>query len=452
LALHTPLSDLEAGVLKEIVPELERILNRTIPDAPSLQGNARQQRIVFIITQLLQRQTHPTLLLLEDLHWVRESLEVLTQLTGHIETLPLMIVGSYRRDERPRLPEELPTDVQMIMLSRFEDTRIRQLAKVMLGDIGQQPAVVAQLQQETEGNVFFLVETLRAWAEEAGGLFHLGIGLGDNPFGYVPGTFLLSVIRTYDLLALMNRFLKGFLSFFAGARVIATHNLWTYILFPSLLSLASGVFIIYGTFHFFSGFFTSQISKFVAYLMSFLGYSLASSHDGLLLFSKVIAFFCSVLVYIILYTPLASVIIIPFLGYLLAKLEELYLGKTIEVPIWQDIRNAFLGFFLSLLFTLYGLLAFFLGLFLGPLQPVLVVLVNGYILGRSSFEYLLEKDYPALQERKQEMKNFYQETFGLGVAQVLFLFIPIFGVILAPSFALCGAFLLYHKIESSKKK
>ncbi|MEM7533863.1 MAG: AAA family ATPase [Chloroflexota bacterium] len=174
LALHTSLSDLETGILKEVVPELERILNRSLPDAPSLQGNARQQRLIFTMIQLLQRQTHPTLLLLEDLHWTQEGLDILKQLTPQIETLPLLIIGSFRSDERPHLPDEFAAGVHQITLARFGDTHIGQLAKAMLGDVAQQPAIVDQLQTETEGNVFFLVEILRAWAEEMGGLLTLG--------------------------------------------------------------------------------------------------------------------------------------------------------------------------------------------------------------------------------------------------------------------------------------
>src|SRR5260221_14613941 len=40
----------------------------------------------------------------------------------------------------------------------------------MLGSVGEQPELVELLQRETEGNVFFIVEMVRALAEERGQL------------------------------------------------------------------------------------------------------------------------------------------------------------------------------------------------------------------------------------------------------------------------------------------
>src|SRR5262249_1280627 len=44
----------------------------------------------------------------------------------------------------------------------------------MLGDAGRHEQIVSLLQRETEGNVFFIVEIVRALAEEAGQLDNVG--------------------------------------------------------------------------------------------------------------------------------------------------------------------------------------------------------------------------------------------------------------------------------------
>jgi len=44
----------------------------------------------------------------------------------------------------------------------------------MLGEAGRSADVLDLLERETEGNVFFIVEVVRALAEEAGGLFNIG--------------------------------------------------------------------------------------------------------------------------------------------------------------------------------------------------------------------------------------------------------------------------------------
>ncbi len=73
------------------------------------------------------------LLLLEDLQWVRESLAVLQQMLRVSEQLPgVMVLGTYRHDERPGLPEELP-GAQTLILARLDEAEVAQLSQAMLG-------------------------------------------------------------------------------------------------------------------------------------------------------------------------------------------------------------------------------------------------------------------------------------------------------------------------------
>ena len=173
LALMVPINDQEAGVLKEIVPNIAQLLGRQIPDVPRLPGKDGQNRLNLTITRLFQRQTTPILLLLEDLHWTGESLRPLKHLLALGAELRLMIVGSYRDDERPDLAAELP-QMHHVKLERLTVEEIGQLSAYMLGSAGQQPSVLQLLRKETEGNAYFLVEVVRALAEEAGSLGAVG--------------------------------------------------------------------------------------------------------------------------------------------------------------------------------------------------------------------------------------------------------------------------------------
>ncbi len=173
LVLSTELSDIEAGVLKEILPDISSLIGREIPAAPVLEGKARQQRLNLAIIDLFRKQEHPTLLLLEDLHWAGVSLQPLKLLAENAKQLPLLVVASYRHDEMPELPNELP-GIELINLNRLSETSIADLSVSMLGEAGKQPQVLAFLQRETEGNVFFMIETVRALAEEAGRLQAVG--------------------------------------------------------------------------------------------------------------------------------------------------------------------------------------------------------------------------------------------------------------------------------------
>lgn len=169
LALTTPLSDLEASVLKALVPDIGTLLDRAVPDAIEIAPQAAQERLFGVFEQVLKRQTKPLVIMLEDLHWARESLDLLLRFVRLAPKLPLLLLGSYRDDERPNLPSQLP-GMNVLKLRRFDAYETATLCASMLGDAGYRQDVVELVQREAEGNAFFLIEVVRALAEEAGQL------------------------------------------------------------------------------------------------------------------------------------------------------------------------------------------------------------------------------------------------------------------------------------------
>jgi predicted ATPase/tRNA A-37 threonylcarbamoyl transferase component Bud32 len=172
LVLAVNLSPLEKQVLKEIVPDINILLGEEITDAPEVSDIAKQDRVVLTLGNVIKRHAKPLMLILEDLQWASD-LELLKQLNRRIPDLPLMIVGSYRNDEKPDLPQVL-SQMTVIALQRLDDKNIVDLAVGILGDVGRQPKIHEYLQRETEGNAFFMVEVIRALAEEAGTLSQIG--------------------------------------------------------------------------------------------------------------------------------------------------------------------------------------------------------------------------------------------------------------------------------------
>lgn len=173
LALTTPLTDLEAAILQPVVPDMAALLGRDIPAGPPLEGEAGQRRLLATITDLFRRQPWPVLLMVEDLQWAGEGLEVLRLVAPLTAERPLLVVGAYRDDESPALPAALP-GVETIKLARLSAAEVLALSESMLGDAGRRPEVVELLQRESEGNTFFLVEVARVLAEEAGRLSEVG--------------------------------------------------------------------------------------------------------------------------------------------------------------------------------------------------------------------------------------------------------------------------------------
>lgn len=174
LLLLVDVTDLQAGILKDVVPDIDDLLGRAIAKVPELTGKAHQERIIQTIVDLIRAVPQPLVLVLEDLQWAGESLVVLKQLLLARDQLQqVMVVGNYRNDEAPHLPNLL-VGMALIRLKRLDTTTIQQLSESMLGARGANKQVVELLQTETEGNLFFLVETVRALAEEAGSLDHIG--------------------------------------------------------------------------------------------------------------------------------------------------------------------------------------------------------------------------------------------------------------------------------------
>jgi tetratricopeptide (TPR) repeat protein len=170
LALTADLTLEEATVLKPVIPDINALIGQEVADAPPLDPPTTQSRLFRVIVDLFRRQSRPLVVILEDLQWTGSaSLALLGRLKQALAGSPLLFIGSYRNDERPALPTMLP-GVHLITLERLNAAETARLSTSVLGRVGQEPEIIRLLQQETEGNPFFLVEIVRALAEHVGQL------------------------------------------------------------------------------------------------------------------------------------------------------------------------------------------------------------------------------------------------------------------------------------------
>ena len=109
----------------------------------------------------------PTVFVLEDVHWADEAtLDVLRLLARRVETVPALLVASYRDDELDRahplriILGELATSrtVGRMKLARLSPRAVARLAEPYGVD-------AVELYRKTVGNPFFVVEALAAGAE-----------------------------------------------------------------------------------------------------------------------------------------------------------------------------------------------------------------------------------------------------------------------------------------------
>jgi tetratricopeptide (TPR) repeat protein len=173
LTLLAEPGELEASVLKDVVPDVQSLLAHEVPAAPEVDPEAAHQRLTRVLEALLRRCRQPVLILLEDLQWAGvESLKLFSRVQALSSELRVLVVATYRSDERPDLPSEL-AGVDCIQLERLPASAVARLCASMTGDRSgdaSSHALAELVSRETHGNVFLVLELMRTLAEAAGGL------------------------------------------------------------------------------------------------------------------------------------------------------------------------------------------------------------------------------------------------------------------------------------------
>ncbi len=179
LVIYGKLTEEEISVLKPYVSSIEELLNKVVPDLIPLAPNETQNRLISILISILEKFDRDLVIILEDLQWADSgSIAILEKLTKKLKNQSVLIIGNFRNDETPHLSAEIP-GIEYLELDRLGEDAISELSVAMLGQAGKDIQIIEFLDRETEGNPFFLVETVRALAEQAGDL--RGIGKMDLP-------------------------------------------------------------------------------------------------------------------------------------------------------------------------------------------------------------------------------------------------------------------------------
>ncbi|MFO0580304.1 MAG: AAA family ATPase [Polyangia bacterium] len=155
LCLELPPQDAALGVLLPLFPRLVGLLPHPIAQAPPLDAASMQERALATLERLLLSAAtpqRPLVVLLEDVQWAGlESLALLGRLAGLASRGALLLVCTYRDDERPDLPSTAP-GAELLKLHRLDEPAVAALSESMLGPPGRSPEVVGFLQRESEGN------------------------------------------------------------------------------------------------------------------------------------------------------------------------------------------------------------------------------------------------------------------------------------------------------------
>ncbi|HMU81926.1 MAG TPA: EI24 domain-containing protein [Leptospiraceae bacterium] len=234
---------------------------------------------------------------------------------------------------------------------------------------------------------------------------------------------------------MLSRLAAGFRAYFSSLGFLRKNNLLSHIFLPALAGLLV-VALLGACVIFFSGGLSESIFLRLEQfhdLPDFVRTSL-----------RLLFIFAGLVLTVIAYRPLSSMLVLPFIGPILAQVEKVLLGKEIETTVSREIKNAMIGGWLGVQASIAALFIFVITLPLGPVQAPVMFLVNSYILGKSAFDFIFEKETGSVAERRAITKKYRPEILGVGIGFILFLLVPIAGAALAPIFAVVAAARIRH--------
>jgi class 3 adenylate cyclase/tetratricopeptide (TPR) repeat protein len=154
--------------LKSALPAFLALLDLPVDDATwqELDPSLRRQRTLDAVKRLMLResQVQPLLLVFEDLHWIDGETQAV--LDGLVESLPgarLLLLGNYRPEYHHNWRSK--TYYTQLRIDPLPPESVEELLAALLGEEAALEPLKQLLVAQTEGNPFFLEETVRTLVE-----------------------------------------------------------------------------------------------------------------------------------------------------------------------------------------------------------------------------------------------------------------------------------------------
>jgi class 3 adenylate cyclase/tetratricopeptide (TPR) repeat protein len=154
--------------LQDTVPALLALLDAVPEDSPflALEPPQRRQRTLDALKRVVLResQEQPLLLVFEDLHWIdAETQALLHSLVESLPTARLLLLVNYRPEYQHGWGSK--TYYTQLRLDLLPPVRAEEFLRALLGDDPRLKPLTDLLIARTEGNPFFLEESVRTLAE-----------------------------------------------------------------------------------------------------------------------------------------------------------------------------------------------------------------------------------------------------------------------------------------------
>lgn len=237
---------------------------------------------------------------------------------------------------------------------------------------------------------------------------------------------------------MIKNVLKSIKAYTQSFGLISKLGLWKFFFIPILISIVTAVII---------GFLAYGLSDNIGYYIAKI-WRWEWGKETFATISSIIGGLAIVVIGLILYKHIIMALSAPFMSPVSEKIEAHLSGKllsdihhhrntTFSGQLWRGIRINVRNLGKELLFTIPILVLSFIPV-LNILTTVLLFLIQAYYAGFGNMDYTLERHY-----NYKESITFVKKNKGLaignGIVFMLFLMIPVVGVILVLPFSVTAA-------------
>jgi len=225
---------------------------------------------------------------------------------------------------------------------------------------------------------------------------------------------------------MFKNILKGIKAYFGAFGLISKLKLWKFFVFPIMISIVVAI-VIMVTAYTLSDDFGFYISKLWVWEWGKETFSIISDIlSGLII----------LVLGLMLYKHIVMALSAPFMSPVSEKIEAHFLGHenlthrstSFKAQLWRGIRINVRNLMMELLLTIPILLIGFIPL-IGIVSTVLLFLVQSYYAGFGNMDYTLERHFKYAESLAFVRKN-RGVAIGNGMVFMLFLLIPVIGIIL----------------------
>lgn len=247
---------------------------------------------------------------------------------------------------------------------------------------------------------------------------------------------------------MINNILKGIQAYSGALSLISKLKLWKYFAIPIIISVVTATIIALSAYGL-----SDNIGRFIANIWPW--------DFGKDTFTSISTFIGGIVVLaigLILYKHIIMAFSAPFMSPVSEKIEAHLTGvpahsnrnTSFKEQLWRGIRINFRNLVKELLITIPILLLKFIPV-VNIFSTALLFLVQAYYAGFGNMDYTLERHFK-YRESVQFIRKYRGIAIGNGTVFILFLLIPIIGVILVLPMSVTASSLNTVKLIEAEKK